>query len=110
MPNPEDVAQFRLTATLAKERVRQLAAVTSNLQWTKHIQERMEERGIDDSDVLKVLREGDVDEDPIEGKNLGEWKIKLTRKLLNGRVAGVVTVLMTSGRLRLLTTEWEDHR
>jgi len=70
----------------------------------------MLERGIDSEDVLRILRSGDVEEDPIEGLRAGEWKIKLTRKLSNGRVAGVVTVLINDRTLRLLTTEWEDHR
>jgi hypothetical protein len=99
-----------MTPALAKARVGEIAKTTANLQWSKHILERMAERGIDDSDVLKVLRGGDVEEDPTEGANAGEWKIKLTRRLSNGRVAGVVTVLLSSGRLRLVTAEWEDQR
>jgi Domain of unknown function (DUF4258) len=107
---PKHVTKLRLTPARAIARVRQLATDTGKLQWSKHVLEQMEARGIDDGDVLKVLRGGDVEEDPIEGKVPGEWKIKLTRRLSNGRVAGVVTVLLISGRLRLVTAEWEDHR
>jgi Domain of unknown function (DUF4258) len=99
-----------MTRVLALERVRAAAEDSANLRWTAHIRQRMEERGIDDSDVLRIVRTGDVAGDPVEGKTKGEWKIKLTRKLSNGRVAGVVTALLVNGQLRLLTTEWEDHR
>jgi DNA-binding transcriptional regulator YiaG len=35
---------------------------------------------------------------------------KLTRKLSKGRVAGVITLVIQDRTLRLLTTEWEDHK
>jgi hypothetical protein len=71
----------------------------------------MLQRGIDSEDVLRILRKGDVEGDPIEGRNLGEWKVKVTLKLASGRVAGVVTLLIWEElTLRLLTAEWEDHR
>lgn len=110
MSDPKKVAKLRLTPARAIARVRQLAADTANLQWSRHVLEQMAARGIDDGDVLKVLRGGEVEEDPVEGKIEGEWKIKLTRRLSNGRVAGVVTVLLVTGKLRLVTAEWEDHR
>ena len=104
------VTEYRLTTALAQVRVRELATDTSLLLWSQHIRERMVERDITDSDVLKVLRTGDVESDPTAGKYAGEWRIKLTRGLANGRVAGVVTVLLIGGKLRLITTEWEDRR
>jgi hypothetical protein len=105
-----NVAIFRLTATVAQARVRTLAINSANLRWTRHIREQMEARGIDAEDVLRILRTGDVETEPRTGKFRGEWKVKLTRKLSNGRVAGVVTLIVNDSYLRLLTTEWEDHR
>jgi len=103
------VAVFRLTSAQALARVRALAADSSNLLWTQHIRERMAERGFDDIDVLRIVRTGDVDSVPGVGTNQGEWKIKVTRRMSNGRVAGVLTVLLVSNKLRLVTVEWEDH-
>ena len=104
------VVAYRLMAVVARRRVRELARNTSNLVWTDHIKERMEERGIDSEAVLRVLRDGDVEEEPTETNTPGDWKVKMVRKMGNGRVAGVVTVLVQNNRLVLKTAEWEDRR
>lgn len=104
------VARFRLTALAAQARVRELAKDSGNLHWSRHIRERMPRRGIDSEDVLRILRTGNVEDDPRPGDRQGEWVIKIVRKMGNGRVAGVVTVLIHEQALRLLTAEWEDHR
>ena len=104
------VVKFRPTSRSIQSSIRTLAKASENIIWTNHIRERMVERGIDASQVLQILRAGDVESDPVEGKREGEWKVKVTRKLSNGRVAGVVTIVVQDKRLRLLTTEWEDHR
>lgn len=110
MADSEDrgVAAFRLTASVAQSRVRTLAVNSSNLKWSKHIQERMIERDIGAPQVLRILRTGYVDKPPIPGKYSGEWKIKITRTMANGRAAGVVTMLINDRTLHLLTVEWED--
>jgi FAD synthase len=104
------VVAYRLTAGVAQKRVRELALDTSNLVWTSHIEERMEARGIDTDAVLRILREGDVEEEPCAGEKQGDWKIKVVRKMGNGRTAGVVTVLVDCTRLILITAQWEDRR
>jgi hypothetical protein len=104
------VVKFRLTAAMAQQRVRELAQRSSNLVWTDHIKERMSERGIDSDAVLRILRSGDVEEEPQEAKRPGDWKIKLVRAMNTGRAAGVVTVLVENSRLVLITAEWEDRR
>jgi hypothetical protein len=106
----QKVVKFRLTAAMAQQRVRELAQSSSNLVWTDHIKERMSERGIDSDAVLRILRGGDVEEEPQEAKKSGDWKIKLVRVMNTGRVAGVVTVLVENSRLVLITAEWEDRR
>jgi hypothetical protein len=70
----------------------------------------MAERGIDSDAVLRILRSGDVETDPEEASQPGDWKAKIVRKLATGRVAGVVTVVRKKGQLVLITAEWEDHR
>lgn len=104
---------MRLTAQVAKQRVRALAtesAATSALVWTEHIQQRMAERGIDSDAVLRILRNGDIEGEPEEGAKPGDWKIKLTLKMATGRTAGVCMALTGRGQLILITAEWEDHR
>jgi hypothetical protein len=64
-------------------------------------------RGITTDDVLRVLRTGYVDEDPIETER-GDWKCKITKSVRGSRDIGVVTVIWQATRLVLITAEWED--
>jgi hypothetical protein len=104
------VVKFRLSAAKAQQRVRELAANSGNLVWTEHIEQRMAERGIDSDAVLRILRTGDVEDEPQKTRKAGDWKFKVVRKMNSGRVAGVVTVIAQNSRLVLVTTEWEDRR
>lgn len=104
------VVPFRLTPEAAQRRVRELAADSANIRWSRHVRERMLERGFDSEDCLRILRSGFVEADPVKGDAEGEWKVKVTREMSNGRVAGVVTLLPGEGAMRLLTVEWEDRR
>src|SRR6266705_6169326 len=93
------VVKFRLSAAKAQQRVRELATDTCNLVWTDHIAQRMSERGIDSDAVLRILRTGDVEDEPQETEKAGDWKLKVVRKMNSGRVAGVVTVIAQNSRL-----------
>ena len=105
-----NVMQLRMTRDFAIARVHELSKDSGNLRWTRHIRERMLERGIDTDAVLRVLRSGDIDQDPVAGDAKGEWIVKLTRKMTGGRTVGIVTILLKENRLRLVTAEWEDLR
>lgn len=110
-PGGDRVSKFRLTPSAAQSKVRQLSASSSNLIFTRHIEQRMSERGIDTDAVLRILRTGSVDDEPQPTEIEGDWKIKVTRIMPSGRTAGVVTVLVGKNqKLVLLTAEWEDHR
>jgi hypothetical protein len=50
-----------MTRAVALAKVRAAAAGSSNLQWSAHMRERMSERDIDDVDVLRILRLGDIE-------------------------------------------------
>jgi multidrug efflux pump subunit AcrB len=103
------VVPLRLTVAKALEKVREIAADSNNVIWTTHMRERMEERGIDATDVLNILRKGSVEQPPTDGNQPGELKIKVTRRLTSGREAGVVIVLVSNRtKIKLATTEWED--
>jgi hypothetical protein len=101
------VTPMRLTAAVAQKRIRELAQITKNVIWGAHARERMREREIFDVDVLRVLREGTVDEAP-ELTERNEWKCKVTLKIRGGRTAGVITIILHNGRLFVKTVEWED--
>ena len=102
------VVSLRLTASKAQAIVRALAAQTNNIIWTRHIRDRMEERGIDSTDVMNILKKGTVEDAPTGGSKPGELKVKVTR-LTGGREAGVVAVLVSEKtKIKLVTTEWED--
>lgn len=104
-----NVVKFKFIPSKARQRVGELARDTGNITWTDHIVQRMRERGFDTDAVLRILRTGDVEDDP-EEEDPGDWKIKIVRKMANGRVAGVVTVVVRNSRLVLITVEWEDRR
>jgi hypothetical protein len=98
---------MRLTAAIAQKRIREIAQVTQNVIFGSHARQRMREREIFDVDVLRVLRQGHVDEPP-ELTECNEWKCKSTLKIRGTRTAGVVTIILHNGKLFVKTVEWED--
>ena len=109
MTDEQIVVDFRLTAAVAQQRIRVAAQNTGNIIWSDHVLERMESRNIFRQDILRVLRSGDVDEDPIKAR-LDEWKCKITLKIRGARTAGVITIILPDGKLFLKTVEWEDGK
>lgn len=112
-PAGTEMKQLKLTKSAARDRVRALSVEsgrTAKIVWTRHIQERMDQRGIDSDAVLRILRKGDITDDPCEGDIPGDWKVKVTLKMATGRVAGVLAVITRDDRVVLVTTEWEDYQ
>ena len=103
------VAPFKLTRAAAERRIRELADNDNNIIWGEHALERMAERDIEDVVVLRVLRRGFVDSEP-ELTEYNEWQCKVTLRVRGSRVAGVVTIILHSGRLFVRTVEWEDPK
>lgn len=68
----------------------------------------MEERGISDSDVSRVLAKGEIKGVISSGNRQGEWKCKIVATVKGSREVGVVTILMLNSRLFIKTVEWED--
>jgi hypothetical protein len=106
-PKSSIVTTFRLTANEAARRIHQTAERTEYVIFGQHALERMEERGITDAQVYEVLRTGHVTEPPALTE-LGEWKCKIVKQLRGDREAGVVTIILKSGKLFIKTVEWED--
>jgi len=107
MDGRKSVAILKLSASRAEETIQDRAQDSDNIIFGDHAQERMEERGIYDQDVLRILRGGSVDDMP-ELTEDGEWKCKMTLELKRGRSAGVVTIILHDGMLFVKTVEWED--
>jgi hypothetical protein len=71
----------------------------------------MIERGITDEMALEVLRRGDLKGEIEPGERPGELKVKMVRGIKGrAREIGVVTIVVSSVRLRVITVEWEDVR
>lgn len=88
--------------------IRQLATL-GKIGWGTHVLERMEERGIDRLDVIRVLKFGEIKGGIEPGRSAGEWKCKMAYRLKGSREIGVATVVLNSERLFLKTVEWEDR-
>lgn len=103
----KNVTPIRLTAGVAQSRIRKIAEISENVILGTHARKRMAERDILDVDVFRTLRQGYVDEAPELTQN-NEWMVKITLKIKGGRTAGVVTIMLQSGKLFVKTVEWED--
>lgn len=90
----------------AEERIRRSARESVNVIVGGHARERMLERGIDDIDVLRTLRTGGIVGEP-EPAEHGEWKCKMVQRK-GGRDVGVITIILRTGKLFVVTVEWED--
>ena len=101
------VVLLRLTAAVATKRIQALAADSENIKWSNHALARMNEREIFDVDVIRILCTGSIVGDP-EPADEGEWKCKFVKRIRGGRDAGVVIILLPSGKLLVKTVEWED--
>lgn len=107
-PAAKKIVQYRLTPRTAEKRIKELAAETANLKWSRHALERMNEREIFDADVLRICRKGMLSGNP-EETPAGEWKCKMVLRLRGTREAGaVVIILKQRGGLLIKTVEWED--
>ncbi|MDF1732962.1 MAG: DUF4258 domain-containing protein [Minwuia sp.] len=77
---------------------------------TDHAFDRVGQRSITRAEVMRILREGRCHSDP-ELTEHGEWKVVISKKVLGGREAGVVTVILNDNkRLVIPTVEWMDGR
>lgn len=101
------VALFRLTAAVAENRIREIAASSGAVRWSNHALERMNEREIYDVDVLRALRTGTVRDSP-ERTEREEWKCKVIYRLRGSRDIGVVAIILKKDGLLIKTVEWED--
>lgn len=101
------VTVIRLTSAVAQRRVRETAENADNIVIGRHARDQMTARGIPMIDVIKILRTGWVDSEPVKDK-CGEWKVVVTLPMDSTRTAGVVTLFLDGGRLFVKTVMWVD--
>lgn len=110
-----NVAKFAPRPSVMEATVKRLALDSSNVRWKSqhymtHAASRMDWRDITDHMMFEVLRSGYIKGDMEPGKNTGEWKLKMCKKLKGMREIGVVTVVINEEKLFIITVEWEDQR
>jgi hypothetical protein len=108
MPN-ENVYPLALTPAQARAKIADIAKDTARVIIGDHAQQRMKRRGISDMELYRMLRFGNVLDDPTRTEQK-EWKCKVVMKLTGNRVAGAVTIILHDGDLFVMTVEWEDRR
>jgi hypothetical protein len=107
--NPgKGVAQFKPRPHQLQAQVRKTAVDSSNVAFSDHALDRMEERDITTLDALRTLQTGDIVGAIEPGKSTGEWKCKMVARKKGSRDLGVVSVVLRTGRLFVKTVEWED--
>jgi hypothetical protein len=102
------VLEFALKPSQVLTMVHSISQDSSNVSFGNHALDRMDERGITTLDTLRVLRQGELRGKVEAGLNKGEWKCKVVKKMKGMREIGVVTIVMSAGRLFIKTVEWED--
>lgn len=95
--------------------VRKLARDSRNVRWRAesyltHAETRMRWRDITDVMMFEVLRTGYLKGGIEPGKNAGEIKVKMCKKMKGMREVGVVTLVVNGARLFVKTVEWEDPK
>ena len=80
------------------------------ISYGSHVLDRLDERqNFDIMDVGKLLRTGEIEGEVKPGANSGEWSCLVTGKFsLDGREAGVATIVVREERLIIKTVEWMD--
>jgi hypothetical protein len=103
------ILPFRLSPARAQAVINETAQDTSQVILSDHALDRMDERGISDIEVYRILQLGRVVDEPTrtEGK---EWKCKVIMRLPGSRTAGVITIILHDGMLFAMSVEWEDWR
>lgn len=103
------VVPFRLRSDKAQTIIREIAQDTSRVILGDHARQRSEERDISDIEIYRGLQRGHVLDEPTLTSRR-EWKCKVQYQTKGTRDIGIVTVILTSGRLFVKTVEWEDWR
>ncbi len=91
---PQGVDEFPLTEVTARQIINDLAQnYTNKIRWSKHVKQRMAERGVTSGQILTLLKSkrSVFHEGPYEESN-GDWKFNL-KGLAAGKVIELTVAL-----------------
>lgn len=97
-----------LSPVEATNKIREIAMKSENVMVTTHTIERMEERDFSMRDLLELLRNGYVDEQPQYNAEKQEYKYKIAR-VVDTRTAAAITVIIDNKRLLVVTIMWKIY-
>ncbi|MCH8536351.1 MAG: DUF4258 domain-containing protein [Alkalimonas sp.] len=109
--NPKGINEFPLTEEAARKVMNDLAEnYTHRIRWSKHVKERMVERGVTTGQIITLLKSKHsvFREGPYPEAN-GDWKFNL-KGLAAGKVIELVVALKNhhDSPLSVLVTVWID--
>lgn len=91
----------------AQDVIQKLAEDTGNIRITSHANERIDQRGFVFNDVLTILRNGIIHEEPRFEKH--NWKYRLDFTQFDSyRDAACVVSIQKKGKLDVITVMWID--
>lgn len=91
----------------ATNKIREIAQDSAHIAVTNHTIERMEERGFTMRDLLELLRNGYVDDEPEYNADKQEYKYKITKSVDSVRTAAAITVIVSDKKLLVVTIMWK---
>ncbi|MBP9999423.1 MAG: DUF4258 domain-containing protein [Proteobacteria bacterium] len=100
--------QKKLSPTDATNKIREIAMDSDNIIITNHTIERMQERDFSMRDLLELLRNGYVDQEPEYNAEKQEYKYKIAR-VVDTRTAAAITIIMKNEKLLVITIMWKIY-
>lgn len=97
-----NVLPFGLTRAQAETLIRDLASA-NKFVIEPYFRQRLKERGITMSQVLRALKEGHMDQGPKRDEH-GDWRCRVRKRVAGRRVRVVVGISGGLGVLYLITT------
>ena len=100
--------QKPLSPTDATNKIREIAMDSGNVAITDHTIERMQERDFSMRDLLELLRNGYVDDEPEYNAETQEYKYKIAR-VVDTRTAAAITIIINNEKLLVITIMWKIY-
>lgn len=93
--------------------IRSLVQAGAPITLSKHAEERLLQRDLDMTDVLRGFRIGDIVGPVTPGDNPNEWECRVVTPVSRypeiKREIGIVTVVIDASSLLIGTVRWEDE-
>lgn len=108
-PPPRPINWQRLRREEAERIIHERAQISDNINWTEHALERSQERDITSQEIYRILRDGQVLQEPTLNDH-GDWEAVIQRRVRGNRDAGAVTIIIEkNNELTLKTVMWMDQ-